>query len=78
MYHVYFAVDGSSNSDLQSEGKWNDVISILWNWDATWGQNLRSLIAWGRSGNLMSLICWGMFIFFTAETARAGAAAIPA
>jgi len=32
----------------------------------------------GKSGNLMSLIRCGMFISFTAETARAGAAAIPA
>ena len=32
----------------------------------------------GKSGSLMSLIRCGMFISFTAETARAGAAAIPA
>lgn len=41
-------------------------------------QNLRSLIAAGRSGSLMSLICCGRFMFLTAETARAGAAAKPA
>jgi len=32
----------------------------------------------GKSGNLMSLIRCGMFISLTAETARAGAAAMPA
>lgn len=32
----------------------------------------------GRSGSLMSLIFCGMFISLTAETARAGAADIPA
>lgn len=75
---MYFAVDGSSNNDLQSDDSWNEEMSIEWNEDAIWGQNLRSLMAWGRSGSLISLICWGMFMFFTAETARAGAAAMPA
>jgi len=32
----------------------------------------------GKSGNLMSLIRCGMFISLTADTARAGAAAMPA
>lgn len=32
----------------------------------------------GKSGSLMSLIFCGMFISLTADTARAGAAAIPA
>ena len=32
----------------------------------------------GKSGNLMSLIFCGMFISFTADTALAGAAAMPA
>jgi len=32
----------------------------------------------GRSGSLISLMRCGMFISLTAETARAGAAAIPA
>lgn len=32
----------------------------------------------GKSGNFMSLIFCGMFISLTADTARAGAAAIPA
>jgi hypothetical protein len=41
-------------------------------------QNFRSLIACGKSGNFISLICCGIFIFFTADTARAGAAVIPA
>jgi len=42
------------------------------------GQNLKLLMALGRSGNLMSFICWGRFMFLTADTARAGAAARPA
>lgn len=46
--------------------------------EVTAGQNLRSFIACGRSGNFISFICCGMFIFFTADTARAGAAVIPA
>ena len=46
--------------------------------EVTAGQNLRSFIACGRSGNFMSFICCGIFIFLTAETARAGAAVIPA
>lgn len=46
--------------------------------EVTAGQNLRSFIAWGKSGNFISFICCGMFIFLTAETARAGAAVIPA
>lgn len=46
--------------------------------DVTAGQNLRSFIACGKSGSFMSFICCGIFIFFTAETARAGAAVIPA
>lgn len=43
-------------------------------------QNFKSFMACGRSGSLMSLICWEMFmfIFLTAETARAGAAERPA
>uniref|UniRef100_A0A6B0TQS9 Putative secreted protein n=1 Tax=Ixodes ricinus TaxID=34613 RepID=A0A6B0TQS9_IXORI len=32
----------------------------------------------GRSGSLMSLICWGKFMFLTADTALAGAADRPA
>jgi len=32
----------------------------------------------GKSGSLMSLILCGMFISLTAETARAGAADMPA
>lgn len=46
--------------------------------EVTAGQNLRSFIACGKSGNFISFICCGMFIFLTAETARAGAAVIPA
>jgi hypothetical protein len=46
--------------------------------DVTAGQNLRSFIACGKSGSFISFICCGIFMFFTAETARAGAAAIPA
>ena len=45
----------------------------------TQDQNLLAMLPIdGRSGNLMSLIRCGMFISLTAETARAGAAAIPA
>ena len=40
--------------------------------------NFRSLIAWGNSGNFISFICWGMFIFFTADIALVGAADRPA
>lgn len=40
-------------------------------------QNFRFPID-GKSGSLMSLIFCGMFISLTADTARAGAAAIPA
>ena len=40
-------------------------------------QNFRSLMAPGRSGSLMSLICWARLMFFTTDTARAGAAAKP-
>lgn len=47
-------------------------------WPIYWGQNLRSLIACGKSGSLMSFICCGMFMFLTADTALAGAAIIPA
>lgn len=75
---MYFAVVGLCKSELQSAGKCKLVISIFSNCELIIGQNLRSLIACGRSGNLMSFICCGMFIFFTAETARAGAAAMPA
>lgn len=46
--------------------------------EVTAGQNLRSFMACGRSGSFISFICCGIFIFFTAETARAGAAVIPA
>lgn len=46
--------------------------------EVTAGQNLRSFIACGKSGSFISFICCGIFIFFTAETARAGAAVIPA
>lgn len=46
--------------------------------EVTAGQNLRSFIACGKSGNFISFICCGIFIFLTAETARAGAAVIPA
>ena len=35
-------------------------------------------MAAGRSGSLISLNCCGRFMFFTAETALAGAAARPA
>lgn len=37
-----------------------------------------TLMACGKSGSFMSLICCGMFIFLTALTARAGAADRPA
>lgn len=77
-YQVYFAVVGLCNNELQSAGKCMLARSIFSNCELTIGQNLRSLIACGRSGNLMSLICCGMFMFFTADTARAGAAAMPA
>lgn len=46
--------------------------------DVMAGQNFKSFIACGKSGSFMSFICCGIFIFFTADTARAGAAAIPA
>lgn len=46
--------------------------------EVTAGQNLRSFIACGKSGSFISFICCGIFMFFTAETARAGAAVIPA
>ena len=36
------------------------------------------MIACGSSGSLISLICWGIFIFFTAEIALVGAAESPA
>jgi len=76
---VYLGEDGSSRRNLAS-GEWwsDDGTSKFWNWFPNCGQNLRSLMAWGRSGSLMSLICCGIFIFLTADTARAGAAEIPA
>ena len=40
--------------------------------------NFKSLIACGNSGSLISLICCGIFIFFTAEIALVGAADNPA
>ena len=40
--------------------------------------NFKSLIACGSSGNLMSLICCGMFMFLTAEMALVGPADKPA
>ena len=43
-----------------------------------YNHNFRSLIACGSSGSLISLICWGMFMFFTAEMALVGAAESPA
>lgn len=46
--------------------------------EVTAGQNLRSFMACGKSGSFISFICCGIFMFFTAETARAGAAVIPA
>lgn len=53
-------------------------ISQLGSNDVTAGQNLRSFIACGKSGSFISLICCGIFMFFTADTARAVAAVIPA
>ena len=40
--------------------------------------SFKSLIACGNSGSLISLICCGIFIFFTAEIALVGAADNPA
>merc|ERR1719234_2917285 len=50
----------------------------LWMGHCVSNHIFRSLIACGRSGNLMSLICWGMFIFLIEEIALVGAAAKPA
>ena len=41
-------------------------------------QSFRSLMACGSSGSLISLICCGMFMFFTADIALVGAADNPA
>lgn len=46
--------------------------------DVSMLQFVHTLIACGRSGSFISLICCGMFMLFTALTALAGAADKPA